>query len=101
MFESCLRLFKLSNNLDKVLVAHRSSCSMVKSDQFGLVILEAYLSMSVFVSHSVSGEARHLVCTLTQLGLQTYTEPAHAAEQHSATLARFLHDKTAKGSDGI
>lgn len=34
--------------------------------------------MSVFVPRFVSEEARHVVCTLTQHGLQMYTEQAHA-----------------------
>lgn len=37
--------------------------------------------MSVFVSHSASEEARHVLRTLTQHGLQMYTEQAKQARE--------------------
>lgn len=48
--------------------------------------------MSVFVSHSASEKAGHVVRTLTQRGLQTCTVGTHAGQQ-PVHLVRLLQNK--------
>lgn len=82
MFESCLLLSsKLSNTLEdgvgfRQFYMFFGEIRTVCSPHPG-----TYLSMSVFVSHSASEEARHVLRTLTQHGLQMYTEQAKQARE--------------------
>lgn len=78
MFESCLLLFtKLSNTLQDSVGCRQFFMFCGEIRPVWSPHHETYLSMSVFVSHSASEEARHVVCMLTQHGLQMYTEQAH------------------------